>query len=74
MSYAIQVMVVNRKSNRGISGQRVKAYGGAETKTDISGMATVIVNSSTATIYVNGTQVYNGSVSSAPKPVLYYKG
>lgn len=74
MSYAVQVMVIDRKSNRGVSGQRVKAYGGAETKTNSNGMATVVVNSSTATIYVNGMQAYNGSASSAPKPILYIKG
>jgi len=74
MAYAIQVMVVDRKSNKGVSGQRVKSYGGSETKTDSHGMATVVVNSSTATIYVNGMQAYSGSASSAPRPITYYRG
>lgn len=74
MSYALQVMVVDHSTNKGVSGQKVKAYGKQEVKTDSNGKATVIVDSSTATIYVNGHQAYNGSSLSAPKTIIYYKG
>jgi hypothetical protein len=73
MSYAVRVMVVDKKSRKGLSGHRVKSYGGGEVKTDSSGMATVVSNSSTITVYVNGFQVYSGSASSAPNPIVYEK-
>ena len=73
MSYAVQVMVVDKKSRKGLSGHRVKAYGGDEVKTNSAGMATVISKSSSIIVYVNGSQVYSGSASSAPNPIIYEK-
>jgi len=73
MSYAIQVMVIDKKSRKGLSGHRVKLYGGDEVKTNSDGIATVISKSSSATVYVNGFTVYDGSVSSAPKPIIFEK-
>jgi len=73
MAYAVQVMVVDKKTRKGLSGHRVKAYGGDEVKTNYAGMATVISTSSNITVYVNGFQVYSGSVSSAPNPIIYEK-
>ncbi|QOR61219.1 hypothetical protein ACM66Z_07100 [Sulfurovum sp. ST-21] len=74
MAYAVQVMVVDRRTGKGLSGQRVKAYGGPEVKTNSSGLATVIVSSSAVDVYVNGMRAYNGSVSAAPKPIIYERG
>jgi hypothetical protein len=74
MSYAISVMVIDRRTRKGLAGERVKAYGGKEVKTNRSGMATVICKNSSATIYVNGFQVYNSSALSAPNPIIYEKG
>ncbi len=73
MAYAVTVMVVDRRSRKGLSGHRVKCYGGRETKTDSSGMATVISESSNITVYVNGFEVYSGSASRAPNPIIYEK-
>ena len=74
MAYAVAVMVVDRRSRRCLAGERVKCSGGPEVKTDASGRATVVSNSSHITIYVNGSQAYNGAVSSAPNPIIYEKG
>ncbi len=74
MAYVIKVMVVDRKTGRGLSGEKVKTYGGAETKTDSSGHATVVANSSSVEVYVNGSRAYSGSSISAPKPIIYEKG
>ena len=74
MAYAVTVMVVDRRSRRGLAGQRVKCYGGPELKTDASGRATVVSGSSSITVYVNGFEVYCGAVSRAPNPIVYEKG
>jgi hypothetical protein len=71
MSYAIEVMVVDKKTRKGLSGHRVKLYGGNEEKTNSCGMATLISRSSSITVYVNGFQVYSGAASSAPNPIIY---
>ena len=74
MAYVIKVMVVDKKTGKGLSGHRTKLYGGTEIKTDSKGMATLIAEKSSITVYVNGFQVYNGNASSAPKPIIYEKG
>jgi len=73
MAYVIKVMVVDKKTQKGLSGYKVKRYGGSEATTDSKGMATVITEDSSVTVYVNGVQVYNGYASSAPKPIIYEK-
>ena len=74
MSYALKVMVIDRRTRKGLVGERVKAYGGSEVKTNRDGLATVISKNSSATIYVNGFTVYDGSVSRAPNLIIYEKG
>jgi hypothetical protein len=74
MSYVIEVMVIDRRTRKGLVGENVKSYGGSSVKTNTSGLATVISKSSSATIYVNGFQVYNGSALGAPNPIIYTKG
>lgn len=71
MAYAVEVMVIDRKTRKGLPGHRVKCYGGTEVKTDASGRAVVISNSSNIEVYVDGMKVYSGSVSNAPRPILY---
>lgn len=73
MAYAIRVMVINKTTRKGLSGQKVKLYGGNEIKTDSSGVANIVATSSSITVYVNGTTAYNGSASSAPNPIVYEK-
>jgi len=74
MSYALTVMVIDRRSRKGLAGERVKVYGGGEVKTNRNGLATVISKNTSATIYVNGFKAYDGSVSRAPNPIIYEKG
>jgi len=74
MAYVIKVMVVNKKTQKGLSGHKVKRYGGSEVTTDSNGMATVITEDSSVTVYVDGVEVYNGYASSAPKPIICEKG
>ena len=72
MGYLIKVFVCDKSNGKGLSGQRVKAYGSSEVKTDSSGYASLLVDGST-TVYVNGFQVYSGYASSAPSPIVYEK-
>jgi len=71
MAYLIKVMVVDKKTKRGLEGYRVKTYSGKETKTDKNGMANLIVEDSRVTVYVNGTEVYDGYTYNAPDPIIY---
>lgn len=74
MAYAIKVMVVDKVSRKGISGQKVKLYGENEVRTDSSGVVNMMATSSSITVYVNGATAYNGSSSNAPNPIIYEKG
>ena len=74
MACAVAVIVMDRRSRRGLAGQRVKCYGGPELKTDASGRTTVVSGSSSITVYANGFEVYSGVVSRAPNPIVYEKG
>ena len=73
MAYVITVMVISKKTKKGLSGHKVKRYGGSEVKTDSKGMATIIAENSSVTIYVDGVQAYNGYASSAPQPIIFEK-
>lgn len=69
MSRTIKVRVVN-KDWYGLSGYRVKTYGGDEVRTDRDGTAFIDANGSTVSIYVNGRTEYDGSVSRCPNPLI----
>ena len=71
MSHYITVIVV--KDGRGQAGCRVKAYGGQEQRTDSSGKATIEAAGSNVTIYVDGSQKYDGSASRCPNPLTIHK-
>jgi hypothetical protein len=69
-TYVISVLIVN-STGRGIGGIYVNLYGKNKVKTNSEGLATLTSNSSSVTVYANGTQIYDGSVSSAPDPIVY---
>lgn len=70
-TYALNVFVSD-KNGRGMSGQKVKAYGGSEVKTDSRGMASVLAEGSTQ-IYVNGIKIWSGQASQAPRTIQHRK-
>lgn len=72
MSKAVKVYVVD-SDGRGLSGQRVKEYGGSETRTDSNGCVILMLEGSDTTIYVNGFEAYDGSVSRLASKVTYKK-
>lgn len=72
MSKVITVIVTD-KYGFGLYGQRVKEYGGEEERTDGDGRATLVLSGSRTTIYVNGRERYNGSVSALGKELIVEK-
>lgn len=70
MSKLVSVFVCD-SNNYGISGCKVSLYTGEETRTDSNGKATLIANDSSCTVYVDGTEVYDGYVSNLPSPIIY---
>jgi hypothetical protein len=72
MSRTISVKVVD-KDGYGLVGHKVKAYGGDVVTTDKNGRASIEVDGSTVTIYVNGLQAYNGSTSNCSNPLVVTK-
>jgi hypothetical protein len=72
MSRTITVKVVD-KDGYGLSGYKVKTYGGDVVKTDSNGRAAVDAEGSTVTIYVNGLQAYNGSTANCDNPLIVTK-
>ncbi len=69
MSRTIKVKVVD-KNGYGLSGYRVKAYGGEEQRTTRDGTALVDADGSNVSIFVNGRTEYAGSVSRCPNPLV----
>lgn len=59
MAKIVKVYVVDNKLN-GLSGQRVKIYGGSEQKTGKDGCATLVIESTNVTIFINGFSAYEG--------------
>jgi hypothetical protein len=68
MSRTILVKVADSEGY-GLSGYKVKAYGGDVVITDKSGKASIEADGSTVTIYVNGFQVYSGSTANCENPL-----
>lgn len=66
---------VHDKAGKGVSGQRVKYYGGCEAKTDKEGIASFILQGDGETeIYVNGFRIWKGYKSAVPMTLSYQKG
>ena len=62
MARSIKICVVNEEGY-GVSGQRVEEYHGASVKTNSEGYATLLLEGSKTTIYINGRHAYDGFVS-----------
>lgn len=62
MAKLVKVYVVD-SDGRGLSGQRVKLYGGEEQRTESNGCASLLIESSSVSIYVNGFTAFDGSSS-----------
>lgn len=69
MSRTITVKIVD-KNGYGLSGYKVNAYGGDIVKTDSNGKASIEIDGSKATIYVNGKTEYNGSTNNCQNPLI----
>lgn len=69
MSRTIKVKVVDG-DGFGMSGYRVKTYGGPELKTNKDGTVLIDAEGSTVSIYVNGRTEYEGSVNRCPNPLI----
>lgn len=66
-TYYITVNVI--KNGVGCKDARVKRYGGVEIKTNDQGKAIIETNDSKITIYVNGSEKYDGWTSECPNPL-----
>jgi len=69
MAKAIRIYVLDNSGN-GLLGRRVKEYGGNEIPPDSNGCATLLLEGSNTTLYVNGFEAYDGSVSRLPDKLL----
>lgn len=72
MSRLINVFVCDSKGY-GLSGYKVHLYGGDPVKTNKDGSASLMTEGSNCTVYVDGREVYDGSVSRAPDPIVCRK-
>lgn len=70
MAKVVKIYVVNDKGI-GQLGQRVKTYGGSEIKTDREGCATLLIDGSSVSIYVNGHTAFNGSSSNLDSTEIF---
>lgn len=62
MTKLVKIYVVDGNGN-GQSGQRVKAYGGSEQRTDRNGCVSLVLEGGSTSIYVNGHTAFSGMVS-----------
>lgn len=69
-SWVVNVLVVNKKTKKGVSGQYVNLYNKPKVKTDKDGKATLVSSDSSVDVYCKGSSFYSGSVSSAPDPIV----
>lgn len=72
MSRLINVFVCDSKGY-GLSGCRVNLYGGDTERTNNNGSVSLMADGSNCTVYVDGREVYDGSVSRAPDPIVCRK-
>jgi hypothetical protein len=59
MAKVVKVYVVDDHGN-GLAGQKVKTYGGALMKTDREGCASLIIDRSEVSIFINGHEAFDG--------------
>ena len=72
MARLLNVFVCD-KNGYGLSGHKVHLYGGEPIRTDKEGLVSLLPEGSTCTVYVDGREVYDGSVSKAPDPIVCKK-
>lgn len=70
MSKAVKIYVVDENGNSKY-GIKVKEYGEDEQRTDKNGCVTMLLEGSSATIYVNGFEAYKGSVSNLKQKEIF---
>lgn len=73
MAKVVKVYVVDGQGI-GVSGQIVKTYKGAQVKTDRSGCASLVIDSSQVSIYVNGHEAFDGYASRLGSVEVFTKG
>lgn len=73
-TYLVKVMVVDKKTGKGLKGYKVKEYNGSEQETDDSGIANLVCKYSEVFVTVEGSKVYEGYASKAPRPIVVEKG
>ena len=74
MGKAVRIYVVDNRGNT-VCGAKVNQYGEDPEYTDGDGCVTLLLEGSSATIYVNGNTAYNGSVYDLdPKEVFTTTG
>lgn len=62
MARLVKIFVVD-DNGRGCYGQKVKEYQGDTIRTDSNGCASLLLENSNTTIYINGHEAYSGPVS-----------
>lgn len=72
MGKVVKVYVVDDNGNT-LSGQRVKEYGGDESRTGRDGSVSLLLEGVRTTIYVNGNTAYDGSVSRLDSKEVFNK-
>lgn len=72
MGKVVKVYVVDDNGNT-LSGQRVKEYGGDESRTSRDGSVSLFLEGVRTTIYVNGNTAYDGSVSRLDSKEVFNK-
>lgn len=74
MTRLVKVFVCD-SNGRGVSGQRVKMYGGNEMSTNSSGIVEFLIDEGgDVSIYVNGNTAFSGSKARLPSVLTYQKG
>ncbi len=69
-SYIIEVIVVDKETNKGLSGHKVKEYNGNAVETNNKGKATIVADTSWVYISLDGSKIYEGYASDAAKPII----
>ncbi len=72
MARKIRVFVEDSRGD-GVPGARVNLYSGEEKRTDSSGIAIFVVETSDVSVYVDGREAYDGQTSRVPDPIIFTK-
>lgn len=72
MAKVVKVYVVDSDGN-GVSGQKVKTYGGDVQYTDSNGCTSLLIDTSEVSVYVNGFTAFSGSSSRLGQKEVFTK-